>query len=375
MMNIHCCDESFVLCVFRYQRKTRGVDLVFRQLKIVLWLMGFMTGLVIVIFVINQTNQVVALATAFSPLLGQVVLYALLAVYFAVILLPILFFLFMSPPLTPPTSQQDPRYPHFLRHLCIRLRRNPLTKKMHVDPADLRSIEAALQVLDQAATTRIKDTAAQVFVATAVSQYGRLDALLVLMAQIRLIWQVSSIYNTRPHWRDVLRLYLNVGATVVVSNELENIDLLESQLEPLLVSFFGSSIAMLANGVGAVVVNSLLQGSANAFLTLRVGVIAKGYLAALQTPNRTDLRRSALAQSATLLGSVLAESLSKVTGAFMRVVKRSTLKAAKTKYQNVARRFKRATVPVSDTGDLVPRGIVDAVQALFKRILRGGSRA
>jgi len=351
------------------------VDLVFRQLKIILWLMGFMTGLVIIIFVINQTNQVVALATAFSPLLGQVVLYALLAVYFAVILLPIFLFLFMSPPLTPPASTQDPRYPDFLRRLCSRLRRNPHTKHLQIDPVNLRSIEEALRALDQVATRRIKDTAAQVFIATAVSQYGRLDALLVLAAQVRLIWHLSSIYNTRPHWRDVLRLYLNVGATVVVSNELENIDLLESQLEPLFVSVFGSSIAMLANGVGAVMVNSLIQGSANAFLTLRVGVIAKGYLAALQTPSSTDLRRSALTQATTLLGSVLSESLGKVTGAILRVVKRSTVKVAKTKYQNVARRFKRVSVPVSDTGDLVPRGIVDAVQVLFKRILRGGSRA
>lgn len=344
------------------------MEAIFRQLKLLLWLLGLVTGLVVVIFVVNQTYQVVALATALSPLLGTVVLYALLAIYLAVILCPLVMLIIMSPPLTPPTSQLNPEYPRFLRQLCQRLCANPHTKNMPVNPTDMRSIEAALLVLDQLATKRIKGTAAQVFVATSVSQYGGLDGLLVLMAQVRLIWQLANIYNTRPHWRDILKLYLNVGATVVVASEIENIDLIEHQLEPLLTSVLGSGVAVVASGAGALVFNSLLQGAANAFLTLRVGVITKGYLAALQKPSSHELRKTALVQSTALLSAVLTESLGTAIRSIIRVAKRSTAKVAKANYHKVVQKSKQTATSGRKVGEQIARGVSDAVKMMRNRL-------
>ena len=59
-------------------------------------------------------------------------------------------------------------------------------------------------------------------------------------------------------------------------------------------------------------VNSLLSGSANAFLTLRVGMIAKAYCGSLVAQPRTKLRRSATAEAARLLSGIVKESGARV---------------------------------------------------------------
>ena len=89
---------------------------------------------------------------------------------------------------------------------------------------DRASIESALKVPDAKADDIIKRTASTLFVTTAVSQNGRLDALMVLADQTRLIWQVAHIYNQRPTLRDFGRLYANVGATLFAASELEDLD-------------------------------------------------------------------------------------------------------------------------------------------------------
>jgi hypothetical protein len=51
-------------------------------------------------------------------------------------------------------------------------------------------------------------------------------------------------------------------------------------------------------------VNSVVTGTANAFLTLRVGIIAKRYCGALVMPERRVLRRLAVSQAAQMLATI-----------------------------------------------------------------------
>ena len=53
-----------------------------------------------------------------------------------------------------------------------------------------------------------------------------------------------------------------------------------------------------------ILVNSVLTGSANAFLTLRVGMVARQYCSTLVVEDRRALRRSASAQAAMMLGGI-----------------------------------------------------------------------
>jgi hypothetical protein len=70
-----------------------------------------------------------------------------------------------------------------------------------------------------------------------------------------------------------------------------------------------------------IAVNSLLSGSANAFLTLRIGMIAKAYCSSLVAQPRTRLRKSATADAARLLSGIVKESGSRVRDALWQEVK------------------------------------------------------
>src|SRR5207247_6798944 len=70
-----------------------------------------------------------------------------------------------------------------------------------------------------------------------------------------------------------------------------------------------------------IMVNSLLSGSANAFLTLRVGMIAKAYCGSLIAQPRTRLRRSATTEAARLLSGIVKESGARVRDAIWKELK------------------------------------------------------
>jgi hypothetical protein len=60
--------------------------------------------------VINQTTQVVLLANTVNPVLGRVVLGVLLAVYAAVVLVPVVLFIRLPKTMGPPADEQSSEY-------------------------------------------------------------------------------------------------------------------------------------------------------------------------------------------------------------------------------------------------------------------------
>src|SRR5947209_3280718 len=99
--------------------------------------------------------------------------------------------------------------------------------------ADRAGVERAVQVLHGRADACITREASLVFVSTAISQSGRLDGLMVLVAQTRMIWRIAHVYWQRPGLREMGYLYANVGATVFAAQTIEDLDLSEL-VEPLL---------------------------------------------------------------------------------------------------------------------------------------------
>ncbi len=277
-----------------------------------------LTGIIVLIltfffllFVINQTVQLVSYAGNVSPVLGRVVLYALLLIYAGIIIIPLLWIGRMPRALFPPEQTDGAAYHDYLCKLSRRLSQNPHLKGLTVDAGDISSLERALKVLDEKADEKIKAGAANVFIMTAISQYGALDALIVLLAQFRMIWQVTTLYHQRPTLKELTYLYSNVLATAFLASKIENLEILEEQLEPVIASVMGSSLSALTPAFTAaanIVTNAVIQGSANAFLTLRVGVITKMYCASLTRPEKGAIRRSAAFQAASLLGKVLSAS-------------------------------------------------------------------
>ncbi|HSL93722.1 MAG TPA: DUF697 domain-containing protein [Bacillota bacterium] len=279
------------------------------------------------VIIANQTLQLAAAARSVDPRLGQVVLYGLMAFYALAVAFAVYTVVRFPAALEIP-AVDSPEYKMYLVRLSDRLRRNIHLRGSVISADDISSIEAALQQLDKVATAKIKDISKGVFIATSISQYGKLDGLIVMTALIRMVWQVATVYNQRPKLREMTQLYANVAVTAVAATEMENLVVLENQLEPIFASILGSTVATGASAVTSIAVNSIVQGSANAFLTLRVGAIAKGYSSSITRPRRSDIRSRALVQATAWLAGVVADSTQKVTRAMFRAAGRAGGKVA-----------------------------------------------
>ena len=129
-----------------------------------------------------------------------------------------------------------------------------------------------------------------------------------------MIWRIVGIYAQRPALRDLINLYANVAATALMAGELDEAEI-SSQIEPILSSALGA-ISLSVPGVqaaSAIVISSILTGTANAFLTLRVGVISRSYCGTLFLADRKKVRRSATAESAKILGSIVKSGTARIS--------------------------------------------------------------
>jgi hypothetical protein len=148
---------------------------------------------------------------------------------------------------------------------------------------------------------------------------------MVLAEQTRLIWQVAHIYNQRPTLRDFGRLYANVGATLFAASKLEDLDL-RDQIEPVIKAAVGHSMASLVPGldkVASIVMQSVLDGTANAYLTLRVGIICQSYCRSITALDRRKAHRNASIAAASMLGSIVSGSAASVTRAIVAAARKA----------------------------------------------------
>ncbi len=294
--------------------------------KTIKTLMVLASGLVLLSFtvvVVNQTAQVVILAKEVHPALGTVTLWGLLVSYGVLAGVPFVMIVRMPRRLSPPANDSGPEFDKHVAELGRRLESNPRVRLASIRPVDRRGVEDALRVLDEDATRIVKQMATTTFLTTAVSQSGRLDMLLVLVTQSRMIWRIAHLYYQRPSVRELFHLYSNVAATAFVVGELDDLEL-HQMIQPVAAGSLGTVAGAIPGlqVMTSIVVNSLLSGSANAFLTLRVGLIAKGYCGSLVAQPRAKFRRSATSESARLLSGIVKESGARVRDEIWQEVKR-----------------------------------------------------
>ncbi len=340
--------------------------------KIMIILVLFFT-LLLVMFVINQTNQLVSFFAGISPLLGRIVLFILLALYAAIITIPLIAIYSKPAALLPPAETDSDAYRLYLKKLAARLTKNPHLDQTPIDPEQPEAIETALKKLDDQADEAIKNAASGVFIMTAISQYGALDAVIVIITQLRMIWQVTTLYNQRPTLRELAYLYGNIFTTAFLATRIENLDLIEDQLEPIIASLMGSSLSSMTpalNTAANLITNSVITGSANAFLTLRVGVITRQYCASLIRPERSTLRRAAMVQATALLAKVLSDSTYQVTKSILR----ATAKAGKRPFRYGHSVVSQTTKKTVDAGKLTLKQSEDLARRLGDAFKSGGRK-
>ena len=131
-----------------------------------------------------------------------------------------------------------------------------------------------------------------------------------------MVWRIARLYYQRPMLRDLIQLYANVAGTAFLAGEIEDVDISE-QVEPVLSSALGAMAVSIPGFqlAASILVNSVLTGTANAFLTLRVGIIARRYCGSLVVAERRTLRRAASAEAAKLLGTIVRQGTTKLSRA------------------------------------------------------------
>jgi hypothetical protein len=283
---------------------TAAIDRTFVRLG---WMILAFLVVAFLLFMVNQTAGLVDLvSTAWSPDAGRIALWGLIGLYATLLLAPVVLLFRLPKPLSPPEVAEGPEFEEYLAGLRRRLEGN--SRLAGFPLGDRAEIEVALGSLTEEADREIQKAAGGVFLATAISQSGRLDAFLVLGALVRLVWRVSHVYWQRPTLRDMGKLYMNVAGTAFVAAELDDVDV-ATQVEPIVSSVLGAGVSAIPGFQVAtgILVNSVLTGTANGFLTLRVGVITRRYCCTMVQPRKRSLRHAAAVEAAGMLGGIVVD--------------------------------------------------------------------
>jgi uncharacterized protein DUF697 len=266
-----------------------------------------LTTVCVLSLIVAGVTSLISLADRIHPVAGTIVFWGVcLAVGFFA-LYCVIAYARLPAALTPPEERSGPQHKAYLQALRARLAGNPRTRGLPL--VTLAEIEAAVGQLSNEADKVVRRTASTVFLSTALMQNGRLDGLVVLFTQIQMVNRVARVYVQRPSPRELIRLYANVAGTALIASGLESLDL-GQMIAPLATSVVPAIKGGIPgfSGISALLVRCISNGAANAFLTLRVGEVARRYCALTSRCSRDSIRKSATAAAVHHLGRIVREN-------------------------------------------------------------------
>ncbi len=306
----------------------------FNGRKIIIALVVLVTVCVVSLIVAGVTS-LITLAERIHPLAGSFVFWTLIlaAGFFA--LYCVIAYAKLPAALIPPEEEFGPKHDAYLEALRVRLAANPRTRGISLSSE--AEIENAIGVLSAESDAVVRRTASTVFLSTALMQNGRLDALILLFTQIQMVGRVARIYVQRPSPRELVRLYLNVAGTAFISSGLESLDLGEmvAPLATSVVPALKGGIPGLS-GISALLVRCVSNGAANAFLTLRVGEVARRYCELTSRSSPELIRKSATAAAVQHLGRIVRENGALVVRKIWEATGRALIDSGVSKAEDIA---------------------------------------
>jgi uncharacterized protein DUF697 len=285
--------------------------------------------------IVAGVTGLISLAERIHPVAGTIVFWGvclsagLFALYCAIA------YAGLPAALVPPEEDSGPEYDAYLQALRVRLAANPRTRARPL--ATEKEIESAVARLSAEADSVVRKTASTVFLSTALMQNGRLDALILLITQIQMVGRVARIYVQRPSPRELLRLYANVAGTAFIASGLESLDLGE-MIAPLATSIVPAIKGGIPglSGISALLVRCVSNGAANAFLTLRVGEVARRYCELTSRCPSEAIRKSATAAAVQHLGRIVRENGALVARKVWESTGRSLIDSGVAKAEDIA---------------------------------------
>jgi len=285
--------------------------------------------------IIAGVTSLISLADRIHPVAGSAVFWTIVlaAAFFA--LYGAIAYAKLPGALVPPDETSGPKHEAYLESLRARLAANPRTRGMSIQTE--KEIETAIATLSAEADSVVRKTSSTVFLSTALMQNGRLDALILLFTQIQMVTRVARVYVQRPSPRELVRLYVNVAGTAFIASGLESLDLGEmvAPLATSVVPALKGGIPGLS-GISALLVKCVSNGAANAFLTLRVGEVARRYCELTSRSSPEAIRKSATAAAVQHLGRIVRENGALVVRKIWESTGRALIESGVSKAEDIA---------------------------------------
>ena len=306
----------------------------FNARKIIIALVVLLTVCVLSLIIAGVTS-LISLAERIHPLAGSVVFWSVILAAAWAALYCVIAYAKLPAALIPPEEEFGPKHEQYLEALRGRLAANPRTRGKPLTTPE--EIENAIGILSAESDTVVRRTASTVFLSTALMQNGRLDALILLFTQIQMVTRVARVYVQRPSPRELIRLYLNVAGTAFISSGLESLDLGEmvAPLATSVVPALKGGIPGLS-GISALLVRCVSNGAANAFLTLRVGEVARRYCELTSRTSPELIRKSATAAAVQHLGRIVRENGALVVRKIWESTGRALIDSGVSKAEDIA---------------------------------------
>lgn len=216
-------------------------------------------------------------------------------------------------------TEQYYKYLWYLRNNLLRspslenesvVRRNlELADRIHQGDLE-KSVKGAIAVCNKNAEQIVRDAALNVGIFTAISQSGRLDAIIVMVNNIRMINKIIPVYRQRPSAVEILKLYSLAGGTAFLADQVEDMDINETVVESL--QSFG--VSGLPVPVLGKLIDVAVQGTFNAFLTLRVGYAVKNACGALDICGYESARRDARREAISKIPQIISQLKENIFG-------------------------------------------------------------
>lgn len=142
-----------------------------------------------------------------------------------------------------------------------------------------------------------------VMISTAICQSSRFDMLTVFTVNLQMVKQLVVKCGFRPSMKNLSKLTVNVFSTALIAEGLENM-----RLEDVL----PNSTMQVLGEIPFIkpLISSVLQGIANALMTIRIGCVCRRYLFSDgSVVTKEDIRKQALKEAVKLLPLVLADTI------------------------------------------------------------------
>ena len=212
----------------------------------------------------------------------------------------------------------------FARELARRLKKNPHVRAAGIRATDEDFLEKALDVLDARAGEEIRNNAKRAFLGTALSQNGRLDALIMFVSLARMIWRVSGIYNQRPTPAELWSVYSTVSSATFISFSIEALDIPRTitesmnELLPAVTPVMAASSVPLMGPMMQQCTSAVIDGAANCLLAIRAGVVTRSAFRFAALGREEARQQACVREAGTMLAEISRETVGAIVEAFRK---------------------------------------------------------